>query len=91
MNNKQKINIGIVAVIVLALGIWYVRSRPSVMPEAQAPVTPPATSVAPPPASPPESLGEKIYDQAQNPIQDKLAEPQAPAVNPIEGVYKNPF
>jgi len=34
----------------------------------------------------PQSLGAKLYEQAQNPVKDKL-----PSTNPFEGAKVNPF
>lgn len=49
------------------------------------------TSVAPPAvSSTTNSLGGQIYEKAQNPLDGKL-ETQAPAANPINDAYKNPF
>ncbi len=38
------------------------------------------------------SLGEQIYTQTKNPLEDKIPQTNPFAkVNPFKGVYKNPF
>ncbi len=38
------------------------------------------------------SLGEQIYNQTKNPLEDKIPETNPfSKVNPFKGVYKNPF
>ena len=89
MANKQKLIILIAVVIVLAIAVfWYISLRNA--PTVTAPTEPAAAPPAPAVTSPP-SLGTKIYEQSQNPIEDKVPEPNSPTVNPIEGTYKNPF
>ena len=92
MANKQNLIILIAVVVVLAISaFWYVGMR-----NAPAPGTPAQPVAAPPPepaaaaTTTPPSLGEKIYEQSQNPIEDKVPTTN-PVVNPIEGAYKNPF
>lgn len=41
--------------------------------------------------TPASTLGGQIYEQANNPIQDKLPDTVAPVANPIQDAYKNPF
>jgi len=38
-----------------------------------------------------QNVGADIYNQAQNPIQDKIEETSAPVANPIGDAYVNPF
>lgn len=60
---------------------------------------PESSSLAPPPGSSvpqapkeDESLGAKVYEQAKNPVQQKIPETDVGgSVNPIEGLYTNPF
>ncbi len=88
MPQKEKIIIAVGVVVILALAAyWYfvLRGKISTAPAPVAPGAPPAA------ATPPPSLGEKIYNQSQNPIQGKVPATNNPAVNPIEGAYKNPF
>ena len=73
-----------VAVVVALFGYWYF-----VMRIGEAP--PPAAEPSVAPLAEPSSLGETIYEQAQNPIQNEIPAADNPTVNPIEGVYKNPF
>lgn len=44
-----------------------------------------------PPTNLEQGLGGAIYEKAANPVGDALPEATSPAVNPIEGAYKNPF
>ncbi len=92
MANKQKLIIVIAVVLVVAIIIyWYVDLRnPASVPVAQPPAAPPAAPPPPPAATTTPGLGGTIYNQSQNPIQDKVPTTN-PAVNPIEGAYKNPF
>lgn len=101
MQNKQNL-ILIIAIIVVAGVIAYggyivlhSTTAPSVKaPAASAPAAPSVAPVAPALVSAtttPQSLGTTIYEQSQNPLQGKVPVAGNPAVNPIEGVYKNPF
>lgn len=39
-----------------------------------------------------QSLGAQIFEQAQNPIKDKLPSTNPiESANPIQGIYQNPF
>lgn len=38
-----------------------------------------------------EDLGTSLYQNSQNPINDKLPDNTASVPNPLEGAYKNPF
>ncbi|OGY99289.1 MAG: hypothetical protein A2945_04950 [Candidatus Liptonbacteria bacterium RIFCSPLOWO2_01_FULL_52_25] len=86
MSKKVELIIIVVAVAVVAtlFGYWYFVMRvPTSSPPAPEPTIAPLAA--------PASLGETIYEQAQNPVADKMPEVESPAVNPIEGAYKNPF
>lgn len=81
--------IAIVALLLIAGAVFLYRSKSGI--EVVSPTPPPSAS---------ESLGEKIYEQAQNPIKDQVpqtnpfetkANPFETEVNPFQGVYKNPF
>lgn len=93
---KEKYIIGII-IFILAVAVaylaWYVNGRQQTPPPASVPVLAPlAEEVVPPPS--PEvqaSLGGGIYEQAQNPVKDKIPESVSPVSNPIGGAYKNPF
>ncbi|MBI3088843.1 MAG: hypothetical protein HYY99_01130 [Candidatus Colwellbacteria bacterium] len=37
------------------------------------------------------SLGGEIYTKATNPVAGELPETTAPAPNPLQNIYKNPF
>ena len=83
--------VGIVVVLVVA-GVlyWYYTNKVN--------VSPPNVSVSqhaapqPPVAAPQVAdLGSTIYEQSQNPTQDKLPATVSPVPNPIENIYKNPF
>lgn len=41
--------------------------------------------------TPATTLGGQLYNQANNPIQNKLPDTVTPVPNPIQGTYKNPF
>ena len=86
MSKKTELIIVVVAVAVVAslFGYWYFVMRGEV-----APVVIEGPSVAP--LAEPASLGETIYEQSQNPIQNEIPTADNPVVNPIEGAYKNPF
>ena len=86
--NKQVLTIIIVvvALALLAVGWYALKSRettPSGAPAAGGPAAPAAT---------PGSLAAEISDKSQNPIKGELpaADPGA-GINPLEGVYQNPF
>lgn len=36
-------------------------------------------------------LGTTLYENSQNPLNDKLPEESAPVSNPLDDAYKNPF
>ena len=79
--HKERLII-LVAVIVLAAGFayWYfaLREQPAVFETPVGELEGPA------------SLGAQIAEEAQNPIKGEVPT-VAPQVNPIEGLYKNPF
>ena len=85
-NTKFFIAVGI-AIAVLAIAVF------SYLKLFTAPKIEPIAPVAKERSSPETeaSLGANIYTEANNPIKDKIPESQSPAVNPIEGVYQNPF
>lgn len=73
--------------LVLYLNYFKAPSPQNVPPAAQ---NPPAESPAFGASAASSSLGATIYEQANNPLQNKL--PKAvPVANPLQGVYKNPF
>ena len=75
----RKTGIIIVLVLILVVGGFYILI---------------STGKVPNPFSkkPATSLGEQIYAQTQNPLEDKLPQTNPFAkVNPFKGVYKNPF
>ena len=90
MKYEQKIIILLLIAVILAVfAVWHVFLGNKSAPIVEAPVV-----TAPPPVTPAKTganLGTQIYQQAQNPIQDKVPSTQNPAVNPIQGIYKNPF
>jgi hypothetical protein len=70
---------------VLGLLVWYFQW-------GLAPAQGPVESVPAPSPVAEETLGGEIFEKAQNPVADKLTAPNpADAINPLEGVYKNPF
>ena len=88
MGHKKPIILIVVAVAILAViaaMAWYSGDRRET-PVPSSSSQPPAGSAI---ASP--DLGSTIYEDAKNPIGDKLPESAAPVPNPIEGIYKNPF
>ena len=73
-----KVVVPIIVVILVAGGLfWYFKFYKK--PVSVEKVTPAAT------------LGGQIYEQANNPIQNKLPDTVAPVPNPIQDTYKNPF
>ncbi len=81
----------VVVMLLTLLGVFlytsYGNEPPVVIPvTTRTPKTP-----TPPPAPDNTSVGAVIYQQSKNPIQNKIPESDNPAVNPIEGIYKNPF
>lgn len=92
MMSKQKIILGattaLVVVSAAAYGLVRYFQAKSTR-ETPTPSVSVAASATPSVQATP-GLGAQLYNQAQNPIQNKL--PAAnPAVNPLQGVYKNPF
>lgn len=80
--HKEKLLI-LAAVLVLAAGFayWYFVMR------EQAVVLPPIETEE---GAQPASLGEQLLEEAQNPLKGEVPELK-PVVNPVEGLYKNPF
>lgn len=81
----------IIAVAIAAAGLlyWYIFSNRQATPNSQpAGLSPNAATNQTSTAA--GGLGATIYQQSQNPIQGKVPTTN-PAVNPIEGAYKNPF
>ena len=88
MRREQKIFITSLILVFLAVfAAWYLFYRNKSVPTAPAATVPPTAASAKASAS----LGTQIYEQAKNPIQNKVPSTQNPAVNPIQGAYKNPF
>ena len=81
MAHKERLII-LIAVLILAAGFayWYFALR-----EKPADLTPPIGEL-----EGPTSLGAQIAEEAQNPIKGNVPT-VAPQVNPIGGLYKNPF
>lgn len=77
--------ISAIVILIAAAAYWYfvMRPAPNAEPAAQ------GTSAGTQPEN--TALGGSLYDKASNPVQDKLPGTVAPVVNPIEGIYKNPF
>lgn len=91
---KEKYIIGIIIFIlavVVAYLAWYVNGRQQTPPPPLPVLAPLVEEVAPPSPETQASLGGGIYEQAQNPIKDKIPENLSPVSNPIGGAYKNPF
>ena len=86
MSKKTEIILIVVAVVVVValFGYWYFVIRVGEIP-------PPVAEPSVAPLAAPASLGETIYEQSQNPIQNEIPAADNPTVNPIEGAYKNPF
>ncbi len=86
MEQKQKLTIVVGIIIVLIILVaWYIFSGI----KSTSPITTsPAAAV---PATTSASLGTQIYQQSQNPIQNKIPAPKNPSVNPLGGAYTNPF
>ena len=85
MDTKRNLFIVVILLVAAVLGLlaWYFGTYRGA-PEA------PSGQVLPPVRE--ETLGGEIFEKAQNPIADKLTAPNpADAINPLEGVYKNPF
>ncbi|TRZ64172.1 MAG: hypothetical protein D4Q79_02160 [Spirochaetia bacterium] len=78
--NSKKIIIGVVIVALLAVAGYFVWK--SYFPKPAAP-----TQEAP------QSLGAQIYENIQNPIENKVPEtnPFKAETNPFTNAYKNPF
>lgn len=94
---KEKYLIGII-IFILAIAVMYLAWYVNKGSQMSSSSTPPSVSVVAPitkkATSSPEaqvSLGGGIYEQAQNPIKEKIPENVAPVGNPIGGAYKNPF
>ena len=71
-----------VAVVVVALAgfsYWYFYMR---VQKAVAPTEPLPEQ---------EDLGSTLYENATNPVKDKVPEAIPNVVNPLEGAYQNPF
>lgn len=89
MPQKSRLLVIIVlGVALIAFFYWFFvyQSGPAVI--VPSPITHKAALAPQAPAG--QSLGEKIYEQSANPIQDKVPTVN-PVTNPIEGAYKNPF
>lgn len=81
---ERKLIIVALVIVFLAVVVYgFVSLRNRSVPAAQTPATPATVASS--------SLGTQIYGHAQNPIQNKVPAPSNPAVNPIKGIYKNPF
>ena len=79
---QQKGNIALILVIVLLLvaGVAYFLITSGKLPN---PLNKKGATI---------SLGEQIYTQPKNPLEDKIPETNPfVKVNPFKGVYKNPF
>lgn len=89
--SKEKtfaIIVALVVVAVLLYGAFFVRKVPMAnAPEVKQGAKQEVGTAKPAAGS---SLGATILDQAKNPIQNKVPE-ASPKVNPIQGIYKNPF
>ncbi len=72
-----------VLVLLLGAGYWYFlgRGKPA------APAVPAGDSAA----ALSSDLGGNLFEQASNPVQNKLPDTVTPVANPLEGAYKNPF
>ncbi len=77
LSREKVILVGIVIALIAGGLVWYLKYY-------EKPVS--ADNIAPA-----ATLGGQIYEQANNPIQDKLPNTVAPVSNPIENTYKNPF
>lgn len=72
------IAIAILAVVAIA-GFWLWQKQLSAVPRGE---------------EPPKSLGGQIFEQAANPVKEKLPETNPfneAETNPLDAVYKNPF
>ncbi len=76
---KKALVVIVVAVILAVAGFFYWKNS----------YTPPAKEAAP--AEKNADLGSELYRQANNPVENKLPETAAPAPNPLQNIYKNPF
>ncbi len=79
----------VIVVLVLVAVVWYLKFYQA--PPKSLPITTPSASLNPAITSPTSTLGGQIYQQTQNPIQNKLPGTVAPVPNPLQKVYKNPF
>ena len=89
MSTKERVII-LIAVVLTVAGFvyWYFNRANFASPVApQVPVVPTSTATYPHGA---QSLGEKIYENSQNPIGSKIPSLN-PVTNPLDGAYKNPF
>ncbi len=75
-----------VGVLLLGAGYWYFmgRNRPAApSPDSAGGTTGTGTGTS--------DLGGSLFEQAANPVQNKLPDTVAPVANPLGGAYKNPF
>lgn len=73
----------VIVLIIAGAAYWHLFLRKAATPESEAPQgleTPEQVD-----------LGSTLYEQAQNPIENKLPSTVSPVPNPVEGIYKNPF
>lgn len=90
MDKKNTLVISVIIVALLIAGIVYWFFIADKTPRTPSPNE--NQAVQPSPQGTAQSLGGEIYEQAQNPLQDKLPSTNpVQNVNPIENVYTNPF
>ena len=85
MHRQHVLVIVFILLVAAAVFYWFFVLREQA--GEQAAIIPPIET---PEGPQPASLGEQLLEKAQNPIKGEVPE-LAPVVNPIEGLYKNPF
>ncbi len=80
---------GIIGAVLLFFGFagkeWFQGSAP----QSENQIT--QNQTVPPPQPQASGIGAEIYNQVQNPLENRLPENSAPATNPVSAMYKNPF
>lgn len=76
---KRALVVIVIAVVLAIAGFFYWKNS----------YTPPAEESAT--AEESADLGSELYRQASNPVEDRLPGTTAPAPNPLQNIYKNPF
>ncbi len=92
---KKYITLAVLLVVLAAICVWALQYFSYKPPKpAEMPHTEPVTTAAPAASVASSSLGSTIYQNASNPIQDKLPDTNpvnAQKLNPFQNGYQNPF